>query len=201
MLGTLQQKDAKPLIEKHLFEHQIDNGIQWLETAAVTLPFWEIVADGKPLYQPAVSITDSELARVGPSPGQRQILDPHASASASLQLPDVYSDSAVQALKGKGLLQGEPGAISLVYAPFFKVGYSYMKKNYAAWVDASSGEVLAEIVPSPPDLQLDRKFGALMIAALAAFTIEGVILGPWIGLPVMLVTTTPFYFAAKRYVQ
>ncbi|MCX7878466.1 MAG: hypothetical protein N2510_07495 [Ignavibacteria bacterium] len=121
--------------------------------------------------QPAASTSVSEIKKLQIPAGALKFYDKNLHNEHEIIKPDVLYDSARQWLSDSGVSLETVREAALVHIPFYNFHYTYNGKTYTALVEASSGQVYANIYPA----KSEAPFRVLFAMAVTAFILAGIV--------------------------
>jgi DNA-directed RNA polymerase subunit RPC12/RpoP len=129
-------------------------------------------SSGDKIYiQPAAATSVSEIKKIPIPAGALKFYDKTQFADDQLVKPDVMYDSALAWLQSSGVDLNTVHEAALVHIPFYQFHYSFNSQSYTALVEASSGQVYANIFPA----KSEAPFRVLFAMSIAAFIVTSII--------------------------
>lgn len=134
-------------------------------------------ASGDKIYiQPAASTSVSEIKKLSIPAGALKFYEKDQYNDDQMVAPDVLLDSARAWLQTTGVDINNIAEAALVHIPFYQFHYTYNNNTFTAVVEASSGQVYANIYPAKSEAPFKIVFG-VSIAAFVITTILCYIVG------------------------
>lgn len=133
-------------------------------------------AGDKIFIQPAASTSVSEIKKISIPAGALKFYEKNLYNDDDMVPPDVLLDSARTWLQSTGVSTDNIAEAALVHIPFYQFSYTYLNQSYTAVVEASSGQVFANIYPAKSEAPFKIVFG-VSIAAFIITTILCYIIG------------------------
>ena len=121
--------------------------------------------------QPAASTSVSEIKKLQIPAGALKFYNSKDYAEEQIVKPDVLYDSAQQWLQGSGVDLNSVSEAALVHIPFYGFTYNFNNNSYTALVEASSGQVYANIYPA----KSEAPFRVLFAMSIAGFIITSIL--------------------------
>lgn len=121
--------------------------------------------------QPAASTSVSEIKKLQIPAGALKFYDGKEHAEEQIVKPDVLYDSAQQWLQSSGVDLSSVAEAALVHIPFYGFTYNFNNQSYTAMVEASSGQVYANIYPA----KSEAPFRVLFAMSIAGFIITSIL--------------------------
>lgn len=153
----------------------LDKKSQIAKTAFYYFPVWYFkVKDslGDKIYiQPAASTSVSEIKKIPIPAGALKFYDKTQYSDSEMVQPDVLYDSAKSWLQNSGVEPDSIAEAALVHIPFYQFYYYFNNHTYTALVEASSGQVYANIYPAKSEAPFRILFGL----SIAAFIITSIL--------------------------
>lgn len=132
---------------------------------------------GDKIYiQPAATTSVSEIKKFTIPAGALKFYEKDQYNDDQMVAPDVLYDSAKTWLSNTGIEASSIAESALVHIPFYQFFYDFMGKTYTALVEASSGQVYANMYPAKSEAPFRIVFG-VGIAAFVLMTIVSYIIG------------------------
>ena len=127
---------------------------------------------GDKIYiQPAASTSVSEIKKLNIPAGALKFYDKNIHNDHEIIKPDVLLENAKQWLTDSGVNTGFISESALVHIPFYNFHYTYNGQTYAALVEASSGQVYANVYPA----KSEAPFRVLFAMSITAFILAGIV--------------------------
>jgi DNA-directed RNA polymerase subunit RPC12/RpoP len=153
----------------------LDKKSQIAKTSFYYFPVWYFKtkdASGDKLYiQPAASTSVSEIKKINIPAGSLKFYEKTQYNENEMVQPDVLYDSAQKWLQDSGVDLNTVSEAALVHIPFYQFYYYFNNHTYTSLVEASSGEVYANIYPAKSEAPFRILFGL----SIAAFVITSII--------------------------
>ncbi|HJY63186.1 MAG TPA: hypothetical protein VJ455_03445 [Ignavibacteria bacterium] len=121
--------------------------------------------------QPAASTSVSEIKKLQIPAGALKFYNNKDFADDQIVKPDVLYESAQQWLQGTGIDLNTVAEAALVHIPFYRFTYTFNNQSYTALVEASSGQVYANIYPA----KSEAPFRVLFAMSIAGFIVTSII--------------------------
>jgi DNA-directed RNA polymerase subunit RPC12/RpoP len=121
--------------------------------------------------QPAASTSVSEIKKLQIPAGALKFYNNKDFADDQIVKPDVLYDSAQQWLQSTGVDLNSVAEAALVHIPFYKFTYTFNNQSYTALVEASSGQVYANIYPA----KSEAPFRVLFAMSIAGFIVASIL--------------------------
>jgi len=121
--------------------------------------------------QPAASTSVSEIKKLQIPAGALKFYNKTDYADDQMVKPDVLYDSAQQWLQGSGVDLNSVAEAALVHIPFYKFTYMFNNNSFTALVEASSGQVYANIYPA----KSEAPFRVLFAMSIAGFIVASIL--------------------------
>lgn len=121
--------------------------------------------------QPAASTSVSEIKKLQIPAGALKFYEKDTYNEHEIVKPDVLYDSAQAWLKSSGTPLESVREAALVHIPFYQFHYNFGGQSYTALVEASSGQVYANIYPAKSEAPFRVLFGM----SIAAFIVASII--------------------------
>lgn len=118
--------------------------------------------------QPAASTSVSEIKKLQIPAGALKFYNKTDYADDQMVKPDVLFDSAQQWLTNSGIDLSHVAEAALVHIPFYSFTYTFNGNNYTALVEASSGQVYANIYPAKSEAPFRVLFGMSIAGFIVA---------------------------------
>jgi DNA-directed RNA polymerase subunit RPC12/RpoP len=129
--------------------------------------------------QPAASTSVSEIKKLQIPAGALKFYEKDTYNEHEIVKPDVLYDSAQAWLKNSGTPLENIREAALVHIPFYQFHYTFGGQSYTALVEASSGQVYANIYPAKSEAPFRVLFGmsiaAFIIASILCYVVAVVI--------------------------
>jgi hypothetical protein len=163
----------------------LDSKAQIAKTDFYYFPVWYFKtkdASGDKIFiQPAATTSISEIKKIPIPAGALKAYDKTLYNDNEMVKPDVIYDSAKTWLQNTGVDINNITESFLVHIPFFQFYYYFNNKTYTAVVEASSGQVYANMYPAKSEAPFRIVFGlsifAFVIATALSYVIASVIDG------------------------
>jgi len=138
-------------------------------------------SSGDKIYiQPAATTSVSEIKKIPIPAGALKFYEKELYNDDQMLKPDVLYDSAKTWLQSSGVDPNNIAEAALVHIPFYQFYYTYNNQTYTGIVEASSGQVYANIYPAKSEAPFKIVF-TLSIIAFIITTILCFIVGFVIG--------------------
>ncbi|MGA2668466.1 MAG: hypothetical protein ABSF32_06060 [Ignavibacteria bacterium] len=153
----------------------LDKKSQIAKTSFYYFPVWYFKTkdtSGDKIYiQPAASTSVSEIKKINIPAGSLKFYEKTQYNENEMVEPDVLYDSAQKWLQDSGVDLNTVSEAALVHIPFYQFYYYFNNHTYTSLVEASSGEVYANIYPAKSEAPFRILFGL----SIAAFVITSII--------------------------
>jgi DNA-directed RNA polymerase subunit RPC12/RpoP len=134
-------------------------------------------ASGDKIFiQPAATTSVSEIKKLTIPAGALKFYEKNLYNDDEMVQPDVLLDNARTWLQNTGVDINNIAEAALVHIPFYKFNYTFNNQSYTAVVEASSGQVYANLYPAKSEAPFKILFG-VSIAAFIVTTILCYIIG------------------------
>ncbi len=120
--------------------------------------------------QPAATTSVSEIKKIPIPAGSLKFYEKELYNDDQMVKPDVLYDSAKTWLQSSGVDPNNIAEAALVHVPFYQFYYTYNNQTFTAIVEASSGQVYANIYPAKSEAPFRIVF-TLSIVAFIVTTI------------------------------
>jgi len=121
--------------------------------------------------QPAASTSVSEIKKLQIPAGALKFYDKNLHNEHEIVKPDVLYDSAQTWLQNSGTDLNTVSEAALVHIPFYQFHYNFNGQSFTALVEASSGQVYANIYPA----KSEAPFRVLFAMSIAGFIVTSII--------------------------
>jgi DNA-directed RNA polymerase subunit RPC12/RpoP len=152
----------------------LDKKSQIAKTSFYYFPVWYFKtkdASADKIYiQPAASTSVSEIKKLPIPAGALKFYDKKQYNDEEMVQPDVLYDSAKSWLQSSGVDLNTVTEAALVHVPIYQFYYNFNNQSFTSLVEASSGQVYANIFPAKSEAPFRILFG-LSIAAFVISTI------------------------------
>jgi len=129
-------------------------------------------SSGDKIYlQPGASTSVSEIKKLQIPAGALKFYSKTEYPDEQMVKPDVLYDSAQQWLTSSGVDLSNVAEAALVHIPFYSFTYSFNSQSYTALVEASSGQVYANIYPA----KSEAPFRVLFAMSIVGFVIASIL--------------------------
>ena len=153
----------------------LDIKAQMAKTAFYYFPVWYFKvkdAQGDRIYiQPAATTSVSEIKKIQIPAGALKFFEKTKHNESEMVEPDVLYDSAKTWLQNSGIDLEKVTEAALVHIPFYQFYYNFNNQTYTALVEASSGQVYANIYPA----KSEAPFRVLFAMSIAGFVITAIL--------------------------
>lgn len=153
----------------------LDKKAQIAKTDFYYFPVWYFKvkdSSGDRIYiQPAAATSVSEIKKINIPAGSLKFFDKTQHNEHEMVKPDVLYDSAKTWLQEIGVDLNTVREAALVHIPFYQFYYYYNNQTFTALVEASSGQVYANIFPA----KSEAPFRVLFVMAVSAFIVTSII--------------------------
>jgi DNA-directed RNA polymerase subunit RPC12/RpoP len=153
----------------------LDKKAQIVKTSFYYFPVWYFKtkdSSGDKIYiQPAASTSVSEIKKIDIPAGALKFFDAKQYNENEMVQPDVLYDSAQKWLQDTGVDLNTVSEAALVHIPFYQYYYNFNNHSFTSLVEASSGEVYANIYPAKSEAPFRILFGL----SIAAFIITSIL--------------------------
>jgi DNA-directed RNA polymerase subunit RPC12/RpoP len=158
----------------------LDKKSQIIKSDFYYFPVWYFKTKdsyGDKIYlQPAASTSVSEIKKLQIPAGALKFYDKNVHNEHEIVKPDVLYENAQTWLKDSGVDLNIVAEAALVHIPFYQFTYNFNSQSYTALVEASSGQVYANIYPAKSEAPFRILFAFSIIAFVFA-SIVCIILG------------------------
>jgi len=173
-------------------------------------------SSGDRIYiQPAAATSVSEIKKIQIPAGSLKFYDKTLYNDNEMVKPDVLYDSARTWLQNTGVDVNTIAEAALVHIPFYQFYYYFNNQTYTALVEASSGQVYANIYPAKSEAPFRILFAlsiiGFIIASIICFAVsiaasdgaeEGLLLGEGLKIIAYALISVPLivmaYIVAKK---
>jgi DNA-directed RNA polymerase subunit RPC12/RpoP len=163
----------------------LDKKAQMAKTSFYYFPVWYFKTQdstGDKIYiQPAATTSVSEIKKIPIPAGALKFYEKSQYNDQDMVEPDVLYDSAKSWLQSSGIDLNTVKEAALVHIPFYQFYYSFNNHTYTALVEASSGEVYANIFPAKSEAPFRILFGlsiaGYIITSILCFVVAFAISG------------------------
>jgi DNA-directed RNA polymerase subunit RPC12/RpoP len=121
--------------------------------------------------QPASATSVSEIKKLQIPAGALKFYDKNVHNDHEIVKPDVLYDSAQAWLQSSGIDLNTVSEAALVHIPFYQFHYNFGGQSYTALVEASSGQVYANIYPA----KSEAPFRVLFAMGITAFILASIV--------------------------
>ncbi len=129
-------------------------------------------ASGDKIYiQPAAATSVSEIKKIPIPAGALKFYEKGQFNDDEMVQPDVLYDSAKAWLQSSGVNPDNVAEAALVHVPFYQFYYTFNNQTYTALVEASSGQVYANIYPA----KSEAPFRIVFTLSIVAFVITSIL--------------------------
>lgn len=153
----------------------LDKKSQIAKTGFYYFPVWyfKIKDDtGDKIYiQPAASTSVSEIKKIPIPAGALKFYDKKLYSDSEMVQPDVLYDSAKHWVESSGIPADNIAEAALVHIPFYQFYYYFNNHTYTAIVEASSGQVYANIYPA----KSEAPFRILFALSITGFILASIL--------------------------
>lgn len=133
------------------------------------------------MLQPAASTSISEIKKLQIPAGALKFYEKGVYADEQMVKPDVLIQSATAWLEQSGVKLDTVEQSALVHIPFYQFYYTFNNQTFTALVEASSGQIYANIYPAKSEAPFRIMFGlsiaAFLITSILSFVIAFLIEG------------------------
>lgn len=163
----------------------LDKKAQMAKTSFYYFPVWYFKtkdSTGDKIYiQPAATTSVSEIKKIPIPAGALKFYEKSQYNDQDMVEPDVLYDSAKSWLQSSGIDLNTVKEAALVHIPFYQFYYNFNNHSYTALVEASSGEVYANIFPAKSEAPFRILFGlsiaGYVITSILCFVIAFAVSG------------------------
>ncbi len=153
----------------------LDIKAQIVKTSFYYFPVWYFkIKDGqgdKIYIQPGATTSVSEIKKIQIPAGALKFYEKTKYNEEEMVSPDVLYESAKTWLQETGVDLNSVTEAALVHIPFYQFYYNFNNQSYTALVEASSGQVYANIYPA----KSEAPFRVLFAMSIAGFIITSII--------------------------
>jgi DNA-directed RNA polymerase subunit RPC12/RpoP len=197
----------------------LDKKSQITKTSFYYFPVWyfktkDQSAGDKIYIEPAASTSVSEIKKLDIPAGALKFYEKTQYNESEMIQPDVLYDSAQKWLQDSGVDLNSVSEAALVHIPLYQFYYNFNNHSYTSLVEASSGEVYANIYPAKSEAPFRILFGlsiaAFIITSILCFVLafmidsseKGLIYGEVFKIFAYAIVSVPLiimaYFVAKK---
>jgi len=155
--------------------NDLDKKAQINKTSFYYFPVWYFKtkdASGDKIYiQPAATTSVSEIKKIAIPAGALKFYDQKLYNDSEIVQPDVLYDSAKTWLQNSGIDLNTVAEAALVHIPFYQYFYIFNNQTYTALVEASSGQVYANVYPA----KSEAPFRVLFTMGIIAFFLTSIL--------------------------
>jgi DNA-directed RNA polymerase subunit RPC12/RpoP len=150
----------------------LDKKSQIAKTDFYYFPVWYFKikdTSGDKIYiQPGATTSVSEIKKIPIPAGSLKFYDKTLYNDSEMVKPDVLYDSAKSWLQSSGVSADSIAEAALVHIPFYQFYYYFNNHTYTSIVEASSGQVYANIYPAKSEAPFRILFGLSIVAFILA---------------------------------
>ncbi len=162
------------ILKRALIGHDLNREFQIRKIDLEYYPFWRFQWKQTTRFAVAASEVDKKLGEYTFRTGTQEFFHPESIENARIIEPDIFLENALENLDDLPEdTAGEEMVPALIYAPFYRVIFTYGTSDYHAWVSGAQAQVIFQDVPASPALVMNQSFAvtaALIFLAYGAVT-------------------------------
>lgn len=168
---ALKPEQIPSLLNKELSKLELTQPAELIKSQLIYLPFWLIKLKEQILYFPASGLEIMALRSYSFPVGELVPYEPELEQKAKIEAAELALDTLLLQL-GDKLCEEKIEKVELIHIPFYHLEYNYQAQQYQAMIDAGTGRLYADKLPSSATRTKDRYFLSRFAILSVVFLLE-----------------------------